>query len=168
MKWATRKNMKTDRMACAWLIRKYIDPDAEFFFFDQDVLLEEAKKIGAKSFDAAGADYAHVGMHCSFETMMSAYDLWGRDMALDHMAEIVNVSDIRIKLYEFRLMEGFGLWAFAQGFSESMPDDFDKLKFALPMYDALYQWCDQKMRKMKLTHYTVPKPDIPVASGAHR
>jgi len=158
MKWATRKNMKTDRMACAWLIRKYIDPDAEFYFFDQDVLLAEAKKIGAQTFDAAGADYAHEGMHCSFETMMVRHDLWGKEMALDHMAEIVNVSDIRVKLYDFRLMEGFALWALAQGFSECMPSDEDKLKYALPMYDALYQWCDQKTRKMKLTHYSLPKP----------
>jgi hypothetical protein len=160
MKWATRKNMKTDRMACAWLIRKYIDPKAEFFFFPAETLLEEARKIGAKTFDAAGADYAHEGMHCSFETMMARHDLWGKDPSLDHMAEIINYSDIRVKLYDFSLMEGFGLWALAQGFANCMPDDVEKLHRALPVYDALFEWCNIKMGKMKLTHYTPPKPPI--------
>jgi hypothetical protein len=158
MKWATRKNMKTDRMACAWLIRKYIDPQAEFFFFEPEALLAEARKIGAKTFDAAGADYAHEGMRCSFETMMLKHDLWGKEMALDHMADIINNSDIGVKLYDFRLMEGFGVWALAQGFADCMPDDHEKLRYAVPMYEALYRWCDRKTRGMKLTHYTRPVP----------
>jgi len=152
--------MKTDRVACSWLIKRFIDDDAEFFFFDNSVLLEESTKIGAKSFDAAGSDYGHVGMHCSFETMMDAYDLWGKDPALDHMAEIINASDIRIKLYDFHIMEGFGIWALAQGYAEFMQDDYEKLEKVVPMYEALYQWCMLKMAKMKLTHYTKPKPEI--------
>lgn len=153
MKWATRKNMKTDRVASAWLIKKYIDPEAEFFFFDNDVLLEEAAKIGAKTFDAAGADYAHEGMHCTFETIMTKHDLWGKDIVLDHMAEVINASDILIKLYDFHIMEGFGVWALAQGFAEFMPDDEEKLKIVVPMYEALYRWCGIKLKSMKLTHY---------------
>ena len=160
MKWATRKNMKTDRVACSWLIKRYIDPEAEFFFFETEELLVEAAKIGAKTFDAAGADFRHVGMHCSFEHMMMEYDLWGKDPALDHMAEILNASDIRIKLYDFTLMEGFGIWALAQGFAESLPDDYEKLKIVVPMYEALFQWCNLKMGKMKLTHYTPPRPEV--------
>ncbi len=161
MKWATRKNMKTDRVACAWLIRKYIDPEAEFFFFDADKLIAEAKKIGAKSFDAAGADYSHVGMYCTFETMLSRHGLWGKDPALDHMAEIINASDIRVKLYDFHILEGFGVWALAQGFADFMPDDHEKLKVVVPMYEALFRWCEKKMSGMKLTHYTPPKPALP-------
>jgi hypothetical protein len=153
MKWATRKNMKTDRVASAWLIKRFIDPEAEFFFFDNDVLLEEAAKIGAKTFDAAGADYAHEGMHCTFETILSKHDLWGKDIALDHMAEVINASDILIKLYDFHIMEGFGVWALAQGFAEFVPDDYEKLKVVVPMYEALYRWCGIKLGGMKLTHY---------------
>jgi len=160
MKWATRKNMKTDRVASAWLIKRFIDPQAEFYFFEADELLAEGAKIGAKTFDAAGADYAHVGMHCTFETMMAKHDLWGKEPALDHMAEIINASDIRIKLYDFHIMEGFGIWALAQGFAEFMLDDYEKLEKVVPMYEALYQWCLLKMAKMKLTHYTPPKPAV--------
>jgi hypothetical protein len=160
MKWATRTNMRTDRGACSWLIRRFIDPEAEFSFFDQAVLLEEAKKIGARTFDAKGSDFGHVGMHCSFETMLIAFDLWGKDPALDHMAEIINASDISIKLYDFTIMEGFTVWALAQGFAESMPDDDEKLEKCVPMYEALYRWCQTKTAKLKQTHYMVPVPEV--------
>jgi len=158
MKWATRKNMRTDRCSCAWLILKFIDKDAEFYWFDQDVLLEEAKKIGAKTFDAAGADYRHIGMACSFEHMMTQHDLWGKDPALDHMSQIIHSSDVSVKLYDFSIMEGFTVWALAQGFAEYMQDDEEKMKYALPMYEALYQWCRIKISKMKLTEFSVPRP----------
>ncbi len=154
MKWATRKGMKTDRVACAWLIRKYVDPHAEFFFFDADALAVEAAKIGAKTFDAAGADFRHEGMKCTFETMMDRYGLWGREPALDHMAVIVHSSDVSVKLYDFSVLEGFGVWALAQGFAESVPDDHEKLKVVVPMYEALYRWCGQKVGKMKLSTYS--------------
>jgi len=154
MKWATRKGMKTDRVGCAWLIRKYVDPQAEFFFFDADVLLSEAAKIGAKTFDAAGADFRHEGMKCTFETMMDRHALWGKDPALDHMAMIVHASDVSVKLYDFSVLEGFGVWALAQGFAESLPDDHDKLTYVVPMYEALYRWCGQKVGKMKLSTYS--------------
>lgn len=158
MKWATRKNMKTDRVACAWLIRRFIDPQAEFFFFDAACLLEEARKIGAKTFDAEGADYGHEGMRCTFEVMMDRHGLSGRDPALDHMAEVINASDVRVKLYDFRILEGFGVWALAQGFAEFMPDDREKLRYAMPMYEALYRWCGKKLSGMKLSRYAPPKP----------
>lgn len=151
MKWATRKNMKTDRVACAWLIRRYIDPEPEFFFFDEGVLLEEARKIGAKTFDAKGSDYGHEGWRCSFQVMMERHGLVGKDPALDHMAAVIHASDVSIKLYDFTIMEGFGIWALAQGFAEFMKDDSDKLKYAVPVYEALYQWCRLKFAKMKLT-----------------
>jgi hypothetical protein len=108
MKWATRIGMKTDRVACAWLIRNHIDRDAEFFFFPTDRLIDEAKKIGATTFDAAGADFPHIGMRCAFEVMMDHYGLWGKDPALDHMAMIVHASDVNIKLYDFTVLEAFG------------------------------------------------------------
>lgn len=157
MKWATRKGLKTDRVACAWLIRKHIDPEAEFFFFDSATLLEEAKAIGAITFDAAGADFRHIGMKCTFETMMDHYGLWGREPALDHMAVIVHSSDVSVKLYDFSVLEGFGIWALAQGFAESVPDDHEKLRVVVPVYEALYRWCRQKVGKMKLSQYA-PEP----------
>lgn len=157
MKWATRKNLKTDRVACAWLIRTRIDPDAEFFFFDADKLLDEAAKIGAKTFDAAGADFRHVGMKCTFEVMLEHYGLEGKDPALDHMAVILHSSDVSVKLYDFSVLEGFGIWALAQGFAESVPDDREKLKVVVPVYEALYRWCRQKVGSMKLSQYR-PEP----------
>lgn len=157
MKWATRKNLKTDRVACAWLIRTRIDPDAEFFFFDADKLLDEAAKIGAKTFDAAGADFRHVGMKCTFEVMLEHYGLEGKDPALDHMAVILHSSDVSVKLYDFSVLEGFGIWALAQGFAESVPDDREKLKVVVPVYEALYRWCRQKVGNMKLSQYR-PEP----------
>ena len=157
MKWATRKNLKTDRVACAWLIRKHIDPQAEFHFFDADKLLDEARSIGAKTFDAAGADYRHEGMKCTFEVMMDRHELWGRDPALDHMAVVIHSSDVSVKLYDFSVLEGFGVWALAQGFAESVPDDHEKLRVVTPMYEALYRWCRQKVGGMKLSQYR-PEP----------
>jgi hypothetical protein len=156
MKWATRIGMKTDRVACAWLIRNHIDRDAEFFFFPTDRLIDEAKKIGATTFDAAGADFPHIGMRCAFEVMMDHYGLWGKDPALDHMAMIVHASDVNIKLYDFTVLEAFGLWALAQGFGDSVPDDHEKLTVVVPMYEALYRWCKTKIGTMKLSTY---KPD---------
>lgn len=157
MKWATRKNMKTDRVACAWLIKKYIDPEAEFFFFPGETLLEDAKKIGAKTFDAQGADFRHVGMKCTFETLMDHYELWGKDAALDRMAVVVHASDVSVKLYDFSVHEAFGLWALAQGFSVSIPDDKQKLVTCVAVYEALYQWCKQLVGTMKLSTYS-PAP----------
>ena len=154
MKWATRVGMKTDRVACAWLIRKHIDPAAEFHFFDGPVLMEEAKRIDAKTFDAQGADYGHEGMKCTFEVMLERHGLAGKDPALDHMGVILNSSDVRIKLYDFTVLEGFGVWALAQGFAESLPDDHDKLTYVVPMYEALYQWCALKVGKMKQSTYS--------------
>jgi len=154
MKWATRKGLKTDRVACAWLIRNHIDPEAEFHFFEVDELIEGAKRIDAKTFDAAGADFPHIGMKCSFEVMMDHYALWGKDPALDHMAMIIHASDVNVKLYDFSVMEGFGVWALAQGFGQSVPDDDDKLRVVMPMYEALYQWCRMKMATMKLSTYS--------------
>lgn len=153
MNWATRKGMKTDRVACAWLIKKHIDKDAKFFFFEPETLVEDAKKVDAKTFDAAGADYPHIGMKCSFEVMMEDYGLAGKDPALDHMAVIIHASDVNVKLYDFSVMEGFGVWALAQGFGESVPDDDDKLTVVVPMYEALYQWCRKKIGTMKLSTY---------------
>lgn len=157
MKWATRKGMKTDRVACAWLVEKHIDPDAEFHFFDAATLLEDARAIDATTFDAAGADFGHDGMKCTFEVMLERFDLAGKDAALDHMGVILNSSDVRIKLYDFSVMEGFGVWALAQGFAESLPDDHDKLTYVVPMYEALYQWCKLKVGKMKQSTYS-PTP----------
>lgn len=158
MKWATRKGMKTDRVACAWLIQRHIDSEAEFLFFDAETLVEEAKAAAARSFDAEGADYGHEGMLCTFEVMMLRHELWGRDPALDHMAQIINASDVRIKLYDFGIMEGFGVWALAQGFSKSVPDDREKLTYAVPMYEALYQWCRIKVGNMKQSSFARPRP----------
>lgn len=166
MKWATRRNMKTDRVACSWLIRRFIDPAPEFFFFDAEKVNEEARKIGAKTFDVKDGDYTHEGMRCTFEVMLERFNLAGKDPALDHMAEIIHASDVSVKLYDFRIMEGFGVWALAQGFAESMPDDEEKLLHVVPMYEALYQWCRKKFSGMKLSFPKGPGAGLPSPHAA--
>src|SRR5258708_2519536 len=92
MKWVTREGAKTDRVACPWLIRKFIDPEAEFVFVPREQVLETAKRLGGKSFDAPEADYTHRGNLCTFEVLLQDYHL--QDPALHRMAKIVHGADV--------------------------------------------------------------------------
>src|SRR2546426_5948639 len=94
MKWITRKNIKTDRIACPWLIRRFIDPDAEFLFVQKDDVLGAAEREGATSFDAPGARYTHRGNRCTFEVLVEDHDLVAKEPALAEMARIVHAADI--------------------------------------------------------------------------
>lgn len=137
MKWVTRAGAKTDRVACPWLIRKYIDPQAEFLFVPADQVLGVAKREGAKSFDAPGADYTHREGKCSFEVLIEEYGL--RDPAVLRLAKIVHGADVAADLHI--TPQSAGLKAIAEGFSEMCADDHKKLELEFPMYDALYAWC---------------------------
>lgn len=140
MKWVTREGAKTDRVACPWLIKRFIDPEAEFLFVPKDEVLGAAQREGGKSFDAPGADYTHRDNQCSFEVLIEEYKL--DDPALHNLARIVHGADIPADID--LVPEAAGLRAIAEGFYLSCPDDHEKLEYEFPMYDALYAWCQER------------------------
>ncbi|MEO8250991.1 MAG: chromate resistance protein ChrB domain-containing protein [Chloroflexota bacterium] len=139
MKWITREHVKVDRVACPWLIRKYIDPDAEFLFVPAAEVDANAAREGATPFDTQGARLGHRDGNCSFETIIEEYGLLARDPALARLAEIVHGADVSADLD--RIPESRGLKAIAEGFGMVYPDDHAILEAEFPVYDALYAWC---------------------------
>ncbi|MDE2293605.1 MAG: chromate resistance protein [Elusimicrobia bacterium] len=137
MKWVTREGARTDRVACPWLIKKFIDKDAEFVFAPKERVLETARSLGGKSFDAPGADYTHRGSMCSFETLIEDHKL--ADPALARLARIVHGADVKGEIGT--CPESAGLRAVADGFHDTVPDDHRKLALQFPVYDALYAYC---------------------------
>lgn len=137
MKWVTREGAKTDRIACPWLIKRFIDKDAEFVFVSKDRVLETAKRMAGRSFDASGADYTHQGNKCSFEVLIDEHRL--DDPALKRLARIVHGADIDGEADS--CPEAAGLLAMALGFHKTVPDDHEKLRLQFPVYDALYAYC---------------------------
>jgi hypothetical protein len=140
MKWVTRKGAKTDRVACPWLIKKFIDPAAEFLFVPQHEVLEIARREGGKSFDCPGADYTHKDGKCSFEVLVDAYRL--QEPGVQVLAKIVHGADIPADLGI--VPEAAGLQAIAHGFAVNVADDHRKLELEFAVYDALYTWCQAK------------------------
>jgi hypothetical protein len=139
VKWITREHVKVDRVACPWLIRKYIDPEAEFLFVPASDVAAVAEREGATPFDVGGAVLGHRDGKCSFETIIEEYALLARDPALARMAEIVHGADVSADLD--RVPESRGLKAIAEGFGLVYPDDHAILAAELPLYDALHAWC---------------------------
>ena len=137
MKWITREGAKTDRIACPWLVKNFIDTKAEFFFVPKDQVLETAHRISGKSFDAPGADYTHRKNLCTFEVLIKDFKL--EDPALKRLAGIVHGADIDKEIRT--CPESAGLLAIAKGFCETTPDDQEKLRLQFPIYDALYAFC---------------------------
>jgi hypothetical protein len=140
MKWVTREGAKTDRVACPWLIKKCIDPKAEFLFVPKDKVVEVARHEGGKSFDCPGADYTHRDGKCSFEALVEDYRL--QDPALQLLARIVHGADVSADVGI--VPEAAGLQAIAHGFAAICSDDHRKLELEIPVYDALYAWCQAK------------------------
>lgn len=139
MKWVTRARPKTDRIACPWLIRRLIDPDAEIVYAPPDRVLEVARADpDARSFDAEGADYTHDGKLCTFEVLIREFDL-GADPALARLARIVHAADVSEDLHTDPL--GPGLLAIGIGGIDVEQDDHRLLERGLFVYDALYAWC---------------------------
>ena len=142
MKWVTRENANVDRIACPWLIRRFIDPEAEFLFVERDQVLEVAARHGAHSYDAAGAEYTHRDGKCSFDVLVEEFDLSG-DPGLVRLARIVHAADVAEDIDS--APEGHGLSAIAHGFAlVHGTDDHRKIELETPMYDALYAWCQSK------------------------
>jgi len=137
MQWVTRERPKTDRIACPWLIKNFIDPEAEFLYVPAEHVLEVAQRQGAHSYDAPGAEYTHRGGLCSFEVLLEEYGL--DDPVLHELALIVHGADIAGD--RDAPPESPGLLAVAEGFHLLELDDHRQLELSLPVYDALYAWC---------------------------
>jgi hypothetical protein len=137
MKWVTRERPKTDRIACPWLIAKFIDPDAEFLYVPPDEVLEVAEREGAISYDAPDARFTHRDGLCTFEVLVEEYEL--DDPALPLMARIVHGADVADD--RDATPESRGLLAIAEGFHLLGLPDHRQLELSLPAYDALYAWC---------------------------
>jgi hypothetical protein len=142
MQWVTREHPHTDRVACPWLIRKLIDPDAEIVYLPAGEVLPYAERTGAISFDAKGARYTHRDGLCSFEVLIDEYHLGG-DPALALMARVVHGADVA----EDRdaTPQSRGLLAVADGFALLGLPDQEQLALELPVYDALYAWCRREV-----------------------
>lgn len=142
MKWVTRARPKTDRIACPWLIRRFIDPAAEILYVSKEDVLDIAASENAHSFDADGATYTHRGNRCSFEVLIDDFDLAG-DAALVRLAAIVHAADIEADLHTD--LQGPGLLAIGVGGLDVESDDHVLLDRASFVYDALYAWCQQQV-----------------------
>ena len=136
MKWVTREKPKTDRIACPWLIKKFIDRDAEIIYVPREQVLEAAEREGAISFDAPNAKYGHSDGKCTFEVLVEEYKL--TDPALLKLAEIVHGADTHD---ERTTPQSAGLRAIGEGFLHVVEDDHENLRIQSYIYDALYEWC---------------------------
>ncbi len=142
MKWVTRARPKTDRIACPWLIRRFIDPEAEILYVLTDQVLTVADREGAHSFDAPGARYDHRDGKCTFEVLIDEHQL-SSDPALARLARIVHAADIDADLHTDPA--GPGLLAIGLGGLDVEADDHQLLERASFVYDALYAWCTQQV-----------------------
>jgi hypothetical protein len=139
MKFITRANANVDRIACPWLILRFVDPNAEFLFVDGKDVSQVAQETGAIPFDVPGAELGHVAGRCSFESIILKYGLTD-DPALAALAKIVHAADVTSD--RDISPEGRGLNAIAHGFAIIHgSNDHKKMELELPMYDALYAWC---------------------------
>jgi hypothetical protein len=142
MKWITRARPKTDRIACPWLISKFIDHDGEILYVPADQVLQHAEREGAISFDAPGARYTHRDGKCTFDVLIDDYDLAG-DPALVRLARIVHAADIADDLHTDPA--GPGLLAIGIGGLDAEDDDRRLLERGRFVYDALYAWCQREV-----------------------
>ncbi len=152
MKWVTRERAKVDRIACPWLIARFVDPQAEFLFVPAEKVKETAGKEGAIAFDAPGVELTHYkegGMeYVSFDAIIRKYRL--SDPALLEVAKIVRGADAKIPEPP---PESAGLEAAAMGFRGIAKDDFDNMRLQFPLYDALYDYCRTRLGgAAKLAH----------------
>jgi hypothetical protein len=145
MKWITRERVKVDRVACPWLIKKFVDEDAEFFFVSADKVQAEAARLGAIPYDVPGAELGHHGKECSFDAIVKKYNL-GSDPALVLLARIVNGADTDNSLH--RQPEGPGLNAIAEGFRHlGYSNDHEINAAEWIVYEALYAYCREMVRQ---------------------
>jgi hypothetical protein len=146
MKWVTRKNASVDRIACPWLVKRFIDPEAEFLYVPAQEVTAVAEREGAIPYDVGGVELGHVDGRCSFESIMVKYGL--EDPALLRLAQIVHGADVSEDVG--KAPEAAGLKAIAHGFA-IVHGENDHLKVALesPLYDALYAWCQKEVARVR-------------------
>lgn len=136
MKFVTRARVKVDRVACPWLITRFVDPEAEFLFVDPAEVMAVAEREGAIPFDVEGAELGHRGELCSFDAVIAKYRIAAPGIEL--LARIVRGADTGAKGLE---PESYGLEAIAEGFRATGKGDHDLLRLQFPVYDALYAYC---------------------------
>ena len=147
MRWITREHVKVDRVACPWLIRKFIDTDAEFHFVPSEQVMSEAERLGATPYDVKDVELGHHGKECAFEAILKKYNLTD-DPALVLLGKIVNGADTDNTLW--RQPEGSGLKAIAEGFSRlGFKDDYEINAAEWIVYDALHAYCKEMVRQGK-------------------
>ena len=135
MKWITRERPKIDRIACPWLIKNFVDKDAEFFYVPKEQVFQKAKELDAIPYDIAGAEYSHYEDGCTFDFIIQKHHL--SDEALLKLAAIVRAADTD----HFTLApQAAGLWAISAGLSYNIQNDYDQLETGMKIYDALYSW----------------------------
>jgi hypothetical protein len=143
MKWVTRVCPKVDRVACPWLIRKFIDPEAEIIFVSTDQIAKVEQETGAISFDAPKARFGHTDGKCTFEVLVENYKL--SDPALAELGRIVHGADVPKDISI--ALEAAGLKAVAEGFNLMVENDHRLLELEFPAYDALYTWCSYRVKQ---------------------
>lgn len=141
MRWVTRERPKVDRVACPWLIRRFVDPQAEFLYVPAEEVLAVAERQGAIPFDVPGVELGHHGDECSFDAILRKYGL--RDPALQRLALIVRGADTGQNALT---PESPGLEAIAEGFRLTFENDQEQLERELPVYDALFAYCQARTR----------------------
>src|SRR5579859_6763320 len=147
MKWITRERVKVDRVACPWLIKKFVDKEAQFLFVPTDKVMSEAERLNATPYDVKGVELGHHGKECSFEAILKKYNLTG-DSALVLLGKIVNGADTDNTLWT--QPEGPGLEAIAEGFHRlGFKDDHEQNAAEWIVYDALYAYCQEAVRQGK-------------------
>ncbi|HEX6180444.1 MAG TPA: chromate resistance protein ChrB domain-containing protein [Chitinophagaceae bacterium] len=135
MKWITRERPKIDRIACPWLIKNFVDPDAEFIYVPKEKVFDQAKELNAIPYDIPGAEYSHYGDECTFDFIIKKHQL--TDRAVLQIGDIVRGADTD----RFNLApQSAGLWAISAGLSYNHPNDHEMLAIGLKVYDALYSW----------------------------
>ena len=137
MKWITRSHVHVDRVACPWLITRFIDSTAEFLFVPRNQIDKVAKETGAIPFDAPGVELGHQEGRCSFESIILKYDL--KEPGLLRLAKIVHAADIGEDIDKDPLARG--LEAIVSGYGLRFPHDLENLQHQFEVYDALYAWC---------------------------
>ena len=144
MKWVTRSHVHVDRVACPWLITRFVDSDAEFIFVPHGEIDRIIQETGAIPFDAPGVELGHHDGRCSFESIMVKYDL--KEPGLVRLAQIVHAADVSADIGKDPI--GPGLEAIASGYSLRYPDDLENLAHQFEVYDGLYAWCRLQVSKI--------------------
>ena len=145
MKWITRSHVHVDRVACPWLITRFVDSDAEFLFVASTQIEKVSGETGAIPFDALGVELGHKDGRCSFESIISKYGL--KEPGLLRLAKIVHAADVSEDIDTDPIARG--LEAIASGYSLRFPDDLENLEAQFEVYDGLYAWCRLEAAKTK-------------------